>query len=196
MIPALVLYSAGIVDLMILAKRRWPKYVFLLASKCKYEQQYMWWCSCNTWLAMTIPWWRPAVTSLPPSSGCISCWLLAASSSSSPSVCSFFEFPSTRDGWLNQPWRAQIQWLYVCPAAVLHVSSCSIFLLVVLTLLNFNHVWRLCTSQVETGQGEFKTTRAHLPPQAYHTRYTLAPLTLIIIFSQKKFRKLKEIKKQ
>jgi hypothetical protein len=90
MTPALVLYSAGIVDLVILAKRWWPNYVFLLASKNNYEQQYMWWCSCNnTWLAMTIPWWRPAATSLPPSAGCICCWLLAASSSS-PSVCAVF----------------------------------------------------------------------------------------------------------
>ncbi len=90
MIPALVLYSAGIVDLVILAKRWCPKYVFLLASKCNYEeQQRMWWCSCSTWLAMKIPWWRPAATSLPPSAGCICCWLLAASSSS-PSACAVF----------------------------------------------------------------------------------------------------------
>ncbi len=99
--------------------------------------------------------------------------------------------------WWNQPWRHQIQQLYVRPAAVMQVSSCSIFFwLVVPTSLNFKHVRRLCVSQVETGQGELKTTRAHLPPQAYHTMYTLAPLTLIILFTKKQFRKPKEIKKQ
>jgi hypothetical protein len=158
----------------------------------------MWWCSCNTWLAMTIPWWRPAKKLPPPSllvqAACAAgCWQLLLL----PQVrVQFFLISFNTWWWWNQPWRAQIQQLYVRQAGVMQVSSCSIFFcLVVPTSLNFKHVRRLCISQVETGQGELKTTRA-LPPQAYHTRYTLAPLTLIIYLPKNNSENQRKLKKQ